>query len=115
MFGDAPNSGVASGVSADIARDTARTAAASNAFDTAFLPAVFLHIARAVPTEWQAALEAAYGIDRHDSLIRLSGSWPANDHLRIGSEADFLSGPSGSFFGSWRDNDRLRFWARLSF
>jgi hypothetical protein len=34
--------------------------------------------------------------------------------LRLGAEIDLIQGEDGSFFGAWRDNDRLRIFARLT-
>ncbi len=83
--------------------------------DLAFLPVAFLHLGRSLPTEWEASLEILIGTEDHDSLVQISGSWPVIDSLRLGGEIDLVSGPAGSFFGSWRDNDRLRLLAKFSF
>ena len=87
----------------------------ATSLDLGFLPVAFLHLGRSVPTEWEASLEALVGTAQLDAAVRISGSWPASDTLRLGAEIDLLSGPAGSFFGTWRDNDRLRLFARLSF
>jgi hypothetical protein len=92
-----------------------QSAGVSSSLDQVFLPAAFLHLARVVPTEWEASLEAAVGVEHGDSLVRVSGSWPFNDHVRLGGELDILSGPQGTLFGRWRANDRLRLFLRLSF
>lgn len=83
--------------------------------DLGFLPAAYLHLGRSLPTEWEASLEALVGIRDGDRLLRLSGSWPARDGLRLGAEVDLIDGGAGSFFGSWRDNDRMRIFARVTF
>jgi hypothetical protein len=95
--------------------DGAGASGVSAALDQAFLPAAFLRVARDAPTEWQVALEAVAGTDGGDRLIRLSGSWPLGDLLRLGGEMDLIHGDEGTFFGRWRENDRLRVTLRMSF
>ncbi len=47
--------------------------------------------------------------------MQLSGSWPVGGGTRLGAEIDLIDGDRGSFFGAWRDNDRLRVFARMAF
>jgi hypothetical protein len=96
-------------------RALAGAAASAVSLDLGFLPVAFLHLGRSVPTEWESGLDVLIGTEELDSLVQVSGSWPLGDTLRLGAELDLLSGPRGSFFGSWRDNDRLRLFARMSF
>jgi hypothetical protein len=91
------------------------SAVATVSLDLAFLPAVFLHAGRALPTEWEVSFDATVGTRDADSLMILSGSWPVDDTLRLGAEVHLINGKTGSFFGSWRDNDRLQIFARLSY
>ena len=85
------------------------------ALDLGFLPAAFVHLGRSLPTEWEASLEATVGTEEGDSLVRLSGSWPAKDGIRLGAEIDLLDGKTSSFFASWRNNDRLRVFTRVTY
>ncbi|MCP4202246.1 MAG: hypothetical protein GY769_09950, partial [bacterium] len=80
--------------------------------DLGFLPAVFVSFGRSLLTEWEASFEAFLGTEDGDSLVRLSGSWPASDGIRLGAEIDLVEGKTGSFFGAWRDNDRLRIFTK---
>jgi hypothetical protein len=89
--------------------------AGSVSLDRGFLPALFVHLGRSLPTEWEASFDATIGTEEGDSLIRLSGSLPVSDALRLGAELHIVRGDKGSFFGAWRDNDRLRIVARLSY
>ncbi len=90
-------------------------AAGAAALDLGALPAVFLHLGRSLPTEWAASLEVVLGTRELDSLVQLSGSWPVGGGTRLGAEIDLIDGDRGSFFGAWRDNDRLRVFARMAF
>lgn len=83
--------------------------------DQAFLPAVFLYVEKGEATEWQVALNATVGTEERESWVRVSGSYPFNGHLRAGGELDLISGDTGTFWGRWRDNDRLRAFVRFSF
>ncbi len=90
-------------------------AAATASLDLGFLPAAFLYVGRSVPTEWEVSLKAWVGTEDGDGLVRISGSWPLGDTVRLGADIDLLAGDTGSFFGRWRDNDRLRVFARISY
>lgn len=83
--------------------------------DQAFLPAVFLYVEKGEATEWQVALHATVGTLEHDSWVRVSGSYPFNGHIRAGGELDLISGDVGTFWGRWRNNDRLRAFVRFDF
>jgi hypothetical protein len=83
--------------------------------DQAFLPAVFVYVERGEATEWQVALDATLGVREHDSWVRLSGSYPFTGHVRAGGEYDLISGEATSFWGRWRDNDRLSFYVSVDF
>ncbi len=87
-------------------------ATAPTALDLAYLPAFFLHVEKGDPTEWQAALDATVGTNDFDWLVRLSGSTPLSAHLRAGGELAMINGASTTFWGRWRDNDRLRLFLR---
>lgn len=91
-----------------------RAPAPATALDLGFLPAAFLHLGRSLFTEWEASLDAWVGTEERDWLVRLSGSWPARDNLRLGAEIDLIDGRRGTFFGAWRRNDRLRLYARFT-
>jgi hypothetical protein len=90
-------------------------APAPASLDQAFLPAVFLDVEKGEATEWQVALDATVGTKAHDSLVRVSGSCPFAGHVRAGGELDLVSGAAGTFWGRWRDNDRLRVFLRFDF
>lgn len=83
--------------------------------DQAFLPAVFLYVVKGEATEWQVALNATLGTRERDSWVRVSGSYPFNGHVRAGGEVDLISGDAGTFWGRWRDNDRLRAFVSFDF
>ncbi len=91
------------------------TLIAATSLDLAFLPALFFSLARGEPTEWQVALDATVGTKELDSRVRLSGSYPFEGHVRVGGEVDVLSGGATTFWGRWRDNDRLRLFIRFDF
>jgi hypothetical protein len=91
------------------------SAQAPTSLDLAYLPAVFLHVEKGETTEWQVALDATVGTHDLDSLVRLSGSYPFAGHVRAGGELDVISGNASSFWGRWRDNDRLRAFLRYDF
>ncbi len=94
---------------------SATTVLAPTSLDFAFLPALFLRASYGDATEWQVAADAVYGVDDHDGFVRLSGSYPLAGHLRAGGEASVLWGAPRTFFGRWRDNDRLRVFVTFSF
>ncbi len=83
--------------------------------DQAFLPAVFLYVEKGEATEWQVALSATVGTLERDSWVQLSGSYPFTGHVRAGGEVDLISGDAGTFWGRWRDNDRLRAFVSFDF
>ena len=91
------------------------SAVAPASLDQAFLPAVFLHVEKGETTEWQVALDAAVGTKELDALVRVSGSYPFASHLRAGGELDVIGGGTETFWGRWRDNDRLRVFLRFDF
>jgi hypothetical protein len=91
------------------------SAPALTSLDQAFLPAVFVYVERGELTEWQVALEATVGTKDFDSLVRVAGSYPITSHVRVGGELDVVSGNAQSFWGRWRDNDRLRVVVRVDF
>lgn len=88
---------------------------APTALDLAFLPAVFVRGQYGEATEWRVAADGVYGVDGRDGLVRLSGSYPVAANVRAGAEAALLWGAADTFFGHWRDNDRLRAFVTLSF
>lgn len=88
---------------------------ASTSLDQAFLPAVFFYVARGEATEWQVALDATMGTKDFDTRVRLSGSYPFAGHVRAGGEIDVIGGGSGTFWGRWRANDRLRLFIKFDF
>jgi len=83
--------------------------------DQAFLPSVFLAVEKGEATEWQIGLDATVGFHEQDSWIRVSGSYPFVGHARVGGEVDLISGDLGTFWGRWRDNDRLRLFIQYDF
>ena len=83
--------------------------------DQAFLPAVFLYVEKGEATEWQIAFDATMGTEERDSWVRVSGSYPFNGHVRAGGEVDLISGDVGTFWGRWRNNDRLRAFVSFDF
>jgi hypothetical protein len=83
--------------------------------DQAFLPAVFLYVEKGEATEWQVALDATVGTRERDALVRVSGSYPFTGHVRAGGEVDLISGDVGTFWGRWRDNDRVRAFVSFDF
>jgi hypothetical protein len=83
--------------------------------DQAFLPAVFLVVEKGEATEWRVALDATIGLRERDSWVRVSGSYPFTGYARAGGEVDLISGDLGTFWGRWRDNDRLRVFLSLDF
>lgn len=91
------------------------TGPAISALDQAFLPAVFFFVERGALTEWQVSFEATIGTKELDSLVRLQGSYPVTSHVRLAAEMDVISGNSQTFWGRWRDNDRLRAMVKLDF
>jgi hypothetical protein len=88
---------------------------APTALDLAFLPALFVRAQYGEVTDWRVAADAVYGVDGHDGLVRLSGSYPLGGYARAGAEAAILWGNPDTFFGRWRDNDRLRVFVTLTF
>ena len=97
---------VIGGYGDDVAGGTSAPAAAS--LDQAFLPAVFVYLEREALTEWQVSLEATVGTKELDSMVRIAGSYPVASHVRVSGELDVISGAATTFWGRWRDNDRLR-------
>jgi len=95
--------------------DPSSAAPAPASLDQAFLPAVFLYVERGEATEWRVALDATVGTKERDSLVRASGSYPFAGNVRVGGELDLISGDAGTFWGRWRDNDRLRVFLRFDF
>jgi len=91
------------------------TVAAPASLDQGFLPAVFLDVEKGEATEWQVALDATVGTKELDSLVRVSGSYPFSSHVRAGGELDLIAGGASTFWGRWRDNDRLRVFLRFDF
>jgi hypothetical protein len=91
------------------------TRIAATSLDHAFLPALFFYLSRGEPTEWEVALDATVGTKEFDSRVKLSGSYPFEGHARIGGEVDVLSGGASTFWGRWRDNDRLRLFVKFDF
>jgi hypothetical protein len=85
------------------------------ALDQAFLPSVFLAVTKGEATDWQVGLDATIGFRERDSWIRVSGSYPFMGHARVGGEVDLISGVLGTFWGRWRDNDRLRVFLQFDF
>jgi len=83
--------------------------------DQAFLPAVFLYVEKGEATEWQIAFNATVGTLDRDSWVRVSGSYPFTGHVRAGGEVDLISGDAGTFWGRWRNNDRLRVFVSFDF
>ena len=88
---------------------------APTTLDLAFLPAIFLHVDKGEPTEWQVAMDATLGTKAYDALLRLSGSYPFAGHLRAGGELDLIGGAPATFWGRWRGNDRFRVFLRFDF
>jgi hypothetical protein len=91
------------------------SAAAPASLDQAFLPAVFLDVEKGDVTAWQVALDATIGTKELDTLVRVSGSYPFSSHLRAGGELDLIGGGTATFWGRWRDNDRLRAFLKFDF
>lgn len=89
-------------------------AAAPASLDLAFLPAIFVHVEKGEPTEWQASLDATVATKDLDALVRVSGSYPFSGHVRAGGEIDVLGGGRMTFWGRWRANDRIRIFVRYS-
>jgi hypothetical protein len=83
--------------------------------DQAFLPSLFLAVQKGDATEWQIGLDATIGFREHDSWLHATGSYPFGGHARVGGELDLISGNLGSFWGRWRDNDRLRVFLNFDF
>jgi hypothetical protein len=83
--------------------------------DQAFLPSVFLAVLRGDATEWQIGLDATIGFRERDSWVHLTGSYPFLGHARVGASVDLISGDPGTFWGRWRDNDRLTVFLSLNF
>jgi hypothetical protein len=104
---------VIGGYGDDVAGGTSAPAAAS--LDQAFLPAVFVYLERGELTEWQVSLEATVGTKELDSMVRIAGSYPVASHVRVGGELDVISGAATTFWGRWRDNDRLRVFLKLDY
>ena len=75
-----------------------RSAVAEASLDQGFLPAAFLYVGKREATEWQVAL---------DIVVRVSDSYPVLGHMRVGG--------ASTFWGRWRDNDRLRMFLRFDF
>ncbi len=101
----ASSTGIVSGIAA----------ATPVALDLGFVPAAFVSLGRSLLTEWEASVEAFIGTEDGDSLLRLSGSLPTGKGLRLGAEIDLVDGKAGSFFGAWRDNDRLRVFTKVTY
>ena len=91
------------------------SAATPASLDQAFLPAVFLYVEKGEATEWQVALDAIVGTKERDALVRVSGSYPFAGHVRVGGEVDLIGGGADTFWGRWRNNDRLRAFVRFDF
>lgn len=91
------------------------SAAIPASLDQGLLPAVFVYVEKGEATEWQVALDAAIGTKDLDSLVRVSGSYPFASHVRVGGELDLIGGRATTFWGRWRDNDRLRVFVRFDF
>lgn len=85
------------------------------ALDQAFLPALFAGVAYGYPTEWNAGLDVVVGARDLDRWIRAAASWPVHPLVRLGGEVELLHGPADSFFGRWRENDRVRLWASFTY
>lgn len=85
------------------------------ALDQAFLPALFAGFSYGYPTEWSAGVDLVVGTRQLDSWVRASASWPVHSLVRLGAELELLNGNAGSFFGRWRDNDRLRLYAAFTY
>jgi hypothetical protein len=90
-------------------------AVAATSLDAAYLPALFVGATYGEATEWQVAANATIGTVDWDSYVRLSGSCPFAGHVRAGGEIDLLGGSTGTFWGRWRDNDRLRAFLKFDF
>jgi hypothetical protein len=90
-------------------------AVAATALDVASLPALFLSTTYGETTEWQVALDAVVGTNDWDSYVSLSGSYPFAGHVRVGGELDLIGGAPGTFWGRWRENDRLRAFLKFDF
>ena len=90
-------------------------AAAPASLDQAFLPAVFLYVEKGDTTEWQVTLDATVCTEDLDALVRVSGSYPFASHVRAGGELDLIGGGTETFWGRWRDNDRLRVFVRFDY
>ena len=88
---------------------------AATSLDQAFLPAIFVYVEKGEATEWQVALDATVGTKERDSLVRVSGSYPFAGRVRVGGELDLISGGADTFWGRWRDNDRLRVFLKFDF
>lgn len=91
------------------------SAAAPASLDQAFLPAVFFYVEKGDVTAWQVALDTTVGTQELDTLVRLSGSYPFTSYLRAGGELDLMNGGSATFWGRWRENDRLRAFLKFDF
>ena len=91
------------------------TAVAATALDVAYLPALFVGARYGEATEWQVGFDATVGTDEWDSYVRLSGSYPLLGHIRLGAELAMMNGAATTFWGRWRDNDRLRVYAAFDF
>lgn len=79
------------------------------------LPALLLSARREVAGEWGASFSAIRDFDRGGWLARGAVSRPWGDALRIEAGVDLLGGPADSFFGLFKDEDRLRLQATWSF
>ena len=91
------------------------TAVAATSLDAAYLPAIFVAGTYGEATEWQVELTATVGTKGGDSLLRASGSYPFAGHVRVGGEIDLMAGGAATFWGRWRDNDRMRVFVKLDF
>ncbi len=89
------------------------TGPALSSLDQAFLPAAFLYVEKGETTGWQASFEATIGTKDLDTLMRFAGSYPFAAHGRFGGELDLINGAATTFWGRWRDNDRLRVFLRF--
>lgn len=90
-------------------------ATAVSSFEQAALPAAILHVERSVPTGVGASIRVISNLDGEGRLVQAEVSWPLAHAFRATIGADAITGPSGTFLGAYRRNDRLLSLLRWSF
>lgn len=88
---------------------------ATTSLNLAFLPALLLAGTYGEATEWQVSVNAIVGTDAWDSSVKVSGSYPFTGHVRAGGEMNLIRGDATSFWGRWRNNDRMRAFVKFDF